>query len=792
MMKRIFSVILIAGLLFSTVNSGLFNITAFAEIFSGTTGDCTWVLEGTVLTISGNGSTDGYASKGEYGDVEYELQPWGREITDVYINEGVTHIGNACFYLCSKLKNITIADDVEYFGSKNFYGCEQLENVYTKDINAWFNISFYDNLSNPLYYADNLFLNRDLVKEIFVPNTVKEIKPYALMYKKLEKITLPDTIIEIGDYAFYNCESIKIVKLPNAIKAINESTFRYCKSLTDIVIPDSVTKIDDYAFAGCSSMKNINISDNVINIGNYALRNCVSLINVNIPKNVTSIGKNVFVGCTELKAINVDKNNKFYTSIDGILYNKDKTHLIACPCAKTGDVIVPDSVLNIDSPNISAIASGNAFGAFVNCNSIQNLVIPNSVKLSECFFFGCQAKNVVLLEGFTTVGQSAFYSSRVSNVTLPKSITKIEANAFNYSNLTDVWYSGNENDRQEIEICNNNTNLLDAQWHYNVCDYNKHIYSSDSDTNCNKCDWVRKICIHNFDNDCDTICNICGETRKIAHTYKITLTKATISKNGKIVKKCSVCGDTKTTIVYYPKTIKLSAVSYTYNGSAKKPTVTVKGYDGKTISSSNYTVKYTDNIKAGTATATVTFKGNYSGTKKLTYKISPASATKATYKLSATTYTYNGKAKSPTVTVKLSGKTLKKNTDYTVNYSDNKSVGKATVKITFKGNYKGIKTASFKINPLKTSVKSLTAGKKSLKVAITKKSTQVTGYQIQYATNKSFKSAKLKNVTSYKTTSATLKGLSAKKTYYVRVRTYKTVKGVKCYSGWSSIKYKKI
>ncbi len=767
-MKRIVSVILLVVVLFSAVNTGLLNITVFAENYSGTTGDCTWILEGTVLTISGNGSTDGYASKGEYGDVEYELQPWGREITDVYINEGVTRIGNACFYLCSKLKNITIAEDVEYFGSQNFYNCEQLENVYIKDINAWCNIFFDDILSNPLNYAENLFLNQKLVKEISVPNTVNEIKPYAFMYKKLEKVTLPNTITQIGNHAFYNCGKLTYIKLPNAITSIDNSTFRNCKSLMDIIIPDGVASIGDYAFAGCSS-----------------------IMEVNIPKNIKTIGKRVFSNCTNLKSINVDKNNNSFTSIEGILYNKDKTHLITCPCAKKGNVIVPESVIYIDSPNISAIASGNAFGAFVNCNNIQNLIIHNNVKLSECFFFGCQAENVVLREGFTTVGQSVFYFSSVKNVSLPKSITKIETNAFNHSNLTDVWYSGSEKDRQKIEICNNNTNLLDAQWHYNVCDYNKHIYSNDSDTDCNKCDWVRKICTHKFNNNCDTNCNICGETRKITHAYKTTTTKATISKNGKIVKKCTVCGDSKTTTVYYPKTIKLSATSYTYNGSAKKPSVTVKGYDGKTISSSNYTVTYKNNKNAGTATATVTFKGNYSGTKKLTFKINPASTTKATYKLSATSYTYNGKAKTPTVTVKLSGKTLKKNTDYTVKYSNNKSVGKATVKITFKVNYKGTKTLTFKINPASTTVKSLTAGRKSLKVAITKKTTQVMGYQIQYATNKSFKSAKLKNVTSYKTTSVTLKSLSAKKTYYVRVRTYKTVKGVKYYSGWSTIKYKK-
>ena len=183
-------------------------------------------------------------------------------------------------------------------------------------------------------------------------------------------------------------------------------------------------------------------------------------------------------------------------------------------------------------------------------------------------------------------------------------------------------------------------------------------------------------------------------------------------------------------------------------------------------------------------------KGNYSGTKTLTFKINAVSVSKCKFALSTTTYTYNGKVKTPTVTVKnASGTKLTKNTHYTVTYaSGRKNVGKYKVTIKMKGNYTGTKTLYLTINPAKTTVSKLTAGKKSIKVAITKKSTQVTGYQIQYSTSKTFKSAKTKTITSYKTTSTTLTKLTAKKTYYVRVRTYKTVNGVKYYSGWSTYK----
>jgi hypothetical protein len=278
------------------------------------------------------------------------------------------------------------------------------------------------------------------------------------------------------------------------------------------------------------------------------------------------------------------------------------------------------------------------------------------------------------------------------------------------------------------------------------------------------------------------------------HTYKTTTTKATFSKNGSIVKKCSVCGKVaSTTTIRYAKTFTLSATSYTYDGKVKTPSVTVKDSAGKTISSSNYTVSYASGRKyAGTYKVTVKMKGNYSGSKTLSFKINPQSISKCKVTLSKTTFTYNGKAQKPTVTIKNAAGTKLSTSNYTVTYSSGrKNVGTYKVTVKMKGSYTGSKTYTFKINPAATTVSKLTAGKKSITVNITKKSTQVTGYQVQYSTSKKFTKATTKTISSYKTTKYTLKSLSAKKTYYVRVRTYKTIGGVKYYSGWSTYKYVK-
>ena len=180
-------------------------------------------------------------------------------------------------------------------------------------------------------------------------------------------------------------------------------------------------------------------------------------------------------------------------------------------------------------------------------------------------------------------------------------------------------------------------------------------------------------------------------------------------------------------------------------------------------------------------------KATYTKTLQTYYKVN-------NIKLSKTAYTYNSKVQKPSVTVKDSkGKTLKNGTDYTVTYPKGmKNVGKYTVKVTLKGNYSGTKSLTYNINPKGTSVSKVTAAKKGFKATWKKQTTQTTGYQVQYSTSSKFKSAKTVTISKNKTTSKSVSKLSAKKKYYVRVRTYKTVKvngkNVKLYSGWSKAK----
>lgn len=163
--------------------------------------------------------------------------------------------------------------------------------------------------------------------------------------------------------------------------------------------------------------------------------------------------------------------------------------------------------------------------------------------------------------------------------------------------------------------------------------------------------------------------------------------------------------------------------------------------------------------------------------------------------LSKSAYTYNGKVHKPSIKT-IKGLKLKAGTDYKAKWSaaSPKNVGAYTVTITGKGKYSGVAKATFKINPKGTSIKKLKKKKKAIKVKWKKQKTKmaktrITGYQIRLATNSKFtKNVKSVNVKGYKKTSKKVKKLKGGKKYYVKIRTYKTVKGEKYYSAWSKVK----
>ena len=289
---------------------------------------------------------------------------------------------------------------------------------------------------------------------------------------------------------------------------------------------------------------------------------------------------------------------------------------------------------------------------------------------------------------------------------------------------------------------------------------------------CSRCHDKKDEAAHDYGSD--NVCDTCGYYKTVPHTHNLTLVAAkaaTCTEGGKeAYYKCEGCGKFYEDVLGTKEITDLAS----WGNIAKIAHTTKQTVTKATPTANGKIVNYCSVCK-----------------KTLSTTVIPKASS---IKLKATSLTYNGKVRTPKVIVKdRTGKTLVKNTDYTVSYAKGrKYVGKYAVKITFKGKYSGTKTLYFTIKPKATSISSLKAGSKKFTVKWKKQATQTTGYQVQYSASSKFSKAKTVTVGKNTTVSKNISKLSGKKKYYVRVRTYKTVKingkSIRIYSGWSKAK----
>jgi len=289
---------------------------------------------------------------------------------------------------------------------------------------------------------------------------------------------------------------------------------------------------------------------------------------------------------------------------------------------------------------------------------------------------------------------------------------------------------------------------------------------------CSRCHDKNDEAAHDYGSD--NVCDTCGYYKTVPHTHNLTLVAAkaaTCTEGGKeAYYKCEGCGKFYEDVLGTKEITDLAS----WGNIAKIAHTTKQTVTKATPTANGKIVNYCSVCK-----------------KTLSTTVIPKASS---IKLKATSLTYNGKVRTPKVIVKdRTGKTLVKNTDYTVSYAKGrKYVGKYAVKITFKGKYSGTKTLYFTIKPKATSISSLKAGSKKFTVKWKKQATQTTGYQVQYSASSKFSKAKTVTVGKNTTVSKKISKLSGKKKYYVRVRTYKTVKingkSIRIYSGWSKAK----
>ena len=486
-------------------------------------------------------------------------------------------------------------------------------------------------------------------------------------------------------------------------------------------------------------------------------------------------GKSTAVNVSIPVKFDMNKSNYTGASIGGfelgsgnclIAYAKD----VSSNC-KTRNVYisVTDELFN-GTQNIALTNYGTS--SKVTCRT------PQLIKINDNLFL------VMWEEYNSSTGKTATKTMTVDSN--GKTVTKAISHSFGLSDCQPIvcsdgmvkWY-----------VTNNSAPTLYKLSPFALDDYHEHSYTKTvlSNATCTTAGTVKYTCS-------------CGDsyTETIPATgHKssgwIVDKAASIGVKGSKHKECTACKKILETaeipalsrISILKASVTLSTSIYAYDGKAKKPGVTVK-LNGKTLKNgTDYTVSYSNNTKVGTAKVTITGKGNYTGSVSKTYSIKN-NFKKATIS-GISNKSYTGKNITQSITVKYNGKTLKKGTDYTVSYSNNKSIGTATVKIAGKGSYTGTITKTFKINPAKQEIQKLTAKSKAFFVDWAQKGS-ATGYEIQYATNSKFTSAKKVTITNKKTDKTTVSKLSGKKKYYVRVRSYTTVKGTKYYGAWSTSK----
>ncbi|MDO4460371.1 MAG: leucine-rich repeat protein [Clostridia bacterium] len=594
-------------------------------------------------------------------------------------------IGTRAFTACSNLKQIPTSGVLKTIQSEAFSGCTGLTTVTVPDTVTALGASLFDNCYNitelTLPFIQNHLgnyincgtaysytaieqYNADGKSTTYrIPSGLKkvtitkanQIPAGAFSNCTGMEISVSGEYMTVGAYAFYQ-SSLTDITLSEHVTEIGETAFYGCSGLTSIVIPSSVKAIGSSAFKNCSGLTKIEIKEGVTSIGEYAFRGMTSLTKITIPKSVTTIGKGALYGCNSLVELTIPFVGETDTSETAYFLG----HIFDTPSPTSNLSYIPKTLVTVR--------------------------VTNATSLKSNAFYACTG---------------------ITDIYLPATLTTIEEDVFS-----------NCSDSLTIHYASGSANWQKITGHENV-------------------------------------------THKVVFELK-SLTDSSASV-GTISAK-------------------------TYTGSAIKPTVTVKYGTTTLVSGTDYTISYTNNINAGTATATIKGKGNYTGTvtRKFTINRKSLSGSGMTFG-TISSKTYTGSAVKAVPSVKYNSTALVKDTDFTVTYSNNINVGTATVKVTGTGNYTGTKSITYKIIPRTVTISSIANGNSGITIKWGKRS-EAGSYLVYRATGSTGTYKLIKTISSNATVSYTDTSVIPGNTYCYKIKSRKTISGVNFDSSYSTVK----
>lgn len=400
------------------------------------------------------------------------------------IHPDTKFIHSGAFQSCDSLDTLIMHDKLVAVGENAFGRCHKLESVYITDMAMWCRLKFLTQSANPLYCAQNLYLNSVLVTDAVIPEGVASIGNYAFSgYQKLTSVVIPDSVSIIGAQAFSSCVKLKTVYMGTGVRQIKSSAFfgvgwlslhiteleSWLKIELDgtgagnpigtveklylngqlvenLVIPDGVQAIGDFAFCGFSGIVSVQIPDSVTQIGKNAFSHCAKLASVTLPKHITTIDIWTFYDCSNLLSVVIPQG---VTTILGSAFAE---------CDKLTSITLPDSIQSIgDSAfygckNLSAVYVSdlsvwlgiafetedanplcNGADLYINDNIVVELVIPDDVAavLDHAFYHCGSLVSVAVPNHVTAIGSSAFaHCEELAVVELGKGLSHIGAGAF--------------------------------------------------------------------------------------------------------------------------------------------------------------------------------------------------------------------------------------------------------------------------------------------------------------------------------------------------------------------------